>query len=222
MTNNSHFIGFSQNMVSQGKTIGYLRVSTGDQDLEKNKAAILRLVNDKQLGSGHVSFVKETASGKKPWRERRIAAVMGSLDAGDHLVVSEISRLGRSMLEVMEILSIATDRKIRVYAVKGDWELTDNIQSKILAMVFSMAAEIEHDLISQRTREALRVKKARGERLGRPPGPGKSKLDPFRPEIESLLSNGATKTFVAKRYGSSVSNLHRWLKRHRSMVFRPC
>ncbi len=90
------------------------------------------------------------------------------------------------MLEIMEILSVATDRKIRVYAVKGDWELTDNLQSKIIAMVFSMAVEIEHDLISQRTREALRVKKARGERLSCPPGPGKSKLNPFRPEIESL------------------------------------
>ena len=80
-------------------------------------------------------------------------------------------------------------------------------------MVFSIAAEIEHDLISQRTREALQVKKAKGERLGRPPGFGKSKLDPFRPEIEALLKNGATKTFIAKRYGTSAANLHLWLKK---------
>ena len=67
--------------------------------------------------------------------------------------------------------------------------------------------------MSQRTREALQVKKAKGERLGRPPGPGKSKLDPFRPEIEALLKNSATKTFVAKRYGTSAANLHLWLKK---------
>ena len=200
-------------MASISKTIGYLRVSTVDQDLDKNKAEILRLVHDKHLGSGHVVFVEEKASGKKPWRERRLAGIMDDLVEGDNLVVSEISRLGRSMLEVMEILAIATDRKIRVYAVKGGWELSDNMQSKIMAMVFSIAAEIEHDLISLRTREALQAKKARGERLGRPPGPGKSKLDPFRLEIEALLKNGATKTFVAKRYGTSAANLHLWLKK---------
>ena len=103
--------------------IGYLRVSTIDQDLDKNKAEILRLVNDKHLGSGHVVFVEEKASGKKPWRERRIAEIMDDLVEGDNLVVSEISRLGRSMLEIMEILTIATDKKIGVYVVKGDWEL---------------------------------------------------------------------------------------------------
>ena len=87
------------------------------------------------------------------------------------------------------------------------------MQSTIMAMVFSIAAEIEHDLISQRTREALQAKKAKGQRLGRPPGLGKSKLDPFRPEIEALQKNGATKTFIAKRYGTSASNLHLWLKK---------
>ena len=200
-------------MASISKTVGYLRVSTVDQDLDKNKAEILRLVHDKHLGTGHVEFVEEKASGKKPWRERRIAKIMEDLGEGDNLVVSEISRLGRSTLEIMEILSIAMDRKIYVYSVKGDWELADNIQSKIMAAMYAMAAEIEHDLISQRTREALQAKKARGERLGRPPGPGKSKLDPFRPEIEALLKNGATKTFIAKRYGTSATNLHLWLKK---------
>ena len=87
------------------------------------------------------------------------------------------------------------------------------MKSTIMAMVFSIAAEIEHDLISQRTREALQAKKAKGERLGRPPGPRKSKLDPFRLEIEALLKNGATKTFAAKRYGTSAANLHIWLKK---------
>ncbi len=79
-------------------------------------------------------------------------------------------------------------------------------------MVFSISAEIEHDLISQRTREALQAKKAKGERLGRPPGPGKRNLAPIRLEIEALLKNGATMIFVAKRYGASPVNLYLWLK----------
>ena len=85
---------------------------------------------------------------------------------------------------------------ISVYAVKGDWQLTNTIQSKILAMAFSMAAEIERDLISKRTREALIAKKEQGLPLGRPRGIGKSKLDAHRVEIEALLNNGATQKFI--------------------------
>jgi DNA invertase Pin-like site-specific DNA recombinase len=86
--------------------------------------------------------------------------VLDSLRARDTVVVSELSRLGRSMLECMEILSMAAQKRVNVYAVKGTWRLDQSIQSKILAMAFSMAAEIERDLISQRTKEALRIKRA--------------------------------------------------------------
>jgi DNA invertase Pin-like site-specific DNA recombinase len=88
----------------------------------------------------------------------------------------------------------AVERGITIYAVKGGWTLDRSLQSKILAMAFAMAAEIERELISQRTKEALRVKKAAGVRLGRPTGPGKSKLDTFRPEIEALLAHGSTRS----------------------------
>src|SRR5262245_25659790 len=118
------------------------------------------------------------------------------------------------MLECMEILSIATNKAINVYAVKSNWHLDQSLQSKIIAMAFSMAAEIERDLISQRTTEALRFRKARGIKLGRPRGPGKSKLDPYRPEIEGLLVNGSTQRFIARRYKTTEANLHNWLKKH--------
>jgi len=193
------------------KTIGYLRVSTIDQDLEKNKADILFLANNKDLGK--VNFVEEKVSGKVPWRKRKIAPVLEELNKGDNIVVSELSRLGRSMLECMEILSIATHKGINVYAIKGDWQLGDSIQSKIIAMAFSMAAEIERDLLSKRTKEALKAKKDQGIKLGRPQGPGRSKLDKFRPEIEALLSNGSTQKFIAKRYGTTRANLNLWLKK---------
>ena len=188
-----------------------LRVSTHDQDVDKNKADILILANRK--GLGHVDFVEETVSGRVPWRRRKIAQVLDDLQSGDTLVVSELSRLGRSMLECMEILAIAAERGIRVYAVKGEWQLDGTIQSKIMAMVFAMAAEIERELISQRTKEALRAKKAAGATLGRPRGPGKSKLDPFQPEIVALLANGSTQKFIANRYGTTEGNLHNWLKK---------
>lgn len=204
------FIGIFGKMMAQ--TIGYLRVSTADQDLEKNKADILTLANHHNLGQ--VKFFEEKVSGKISWHKRKIAQVIEDLKKGDSLVVSEMSRLGRSMLECMEILSIAMERGIHVYSVKGNWRLDQSIQSKIIAMAFSMAAEIERDLISQRTKEALRAKKASGMSLGRPKGPGKSKLDPFRPEIEALLDNGATLFFIAGRYGTTSANLRNWMGKH--------
>ena len=198
--------------MSKSRTVAYLRVSTADQDLEKNKADILHLANDKALGQ--VEWVEEHVSGSVSWRKRGIARLLDELQAGDTLVVSEFSRLGRSMLECMEILSIASQKGINLYAVKGNWQLDGTIQSKIMAMAFAMAAEIERDLISQRTKEALAARKRAGKKLGRPRGSGKSKLDKYRPEIEALMANGATQKFIAERYGTTEANLSRWLKKH--------
>lgn len=194
------------------RNIAYLRVSTIDQDLEKNKTQILHLANDKNLGK--VEFVEEKVSGRVNWRERKIGEIIHQLSAGDSVLLSEFSRLGRSMLECMEIIAIATQKGIKIYTVKGGWQLDDTIQSKVMAMVFSMVAEIERDLISKRTKEALQTKKANGIKLGRPKGAGKSKLDIYKVEIEALIKNGSTKKFIAKRYGTSESNLFNWLNKH--------
>lgn len=194
------------------KTIGYLRVSSIEQDIQKNKTDILYLANDKNLGN--VVWIEEKISGRIHWRKRKIADVLDELQQGDNLIISELSRLGRSMLECMEILSIALQKGIHLYTVKGNWQLDHSIQSKIIAMAFSMAAEIERELISQRTKEALRVKKKAGFKLGRPRGTGKSKLDTYHAEIDALLANGSTQKFIAKRYGTTEANLHRWLKKH--------
>ena len=115
----------------------------------------------------------------------------------------------------MEIISIATQKGIKIYTVKGNWQLDDTLQSKVMAMVFAMAAEIERDLISKRTREALQAKKANGMILGRPKGPGKSKLDAFKVEIEALLQNGSKQSFIANRYGATEATLCNWIKKNK-------
>lgn len=130
------------------RTVAYLRVSTRAQDLEKNKADILMLANRRAFGQ--VGFVEETVSGRVSWRQRQIAQVLDDLRPGDRLVVSELSRLGRSMLECMEILAIAAQKGIHLYAVKGEWQLDGTMQSTIMAMVFAMAAEIGNFCISPR------------------------------------------------------------------------
>ena len=194
------------------RNIAYLRVSTLDQDLEKNKSDILHLANEKNLGK--VEFVQEKISGKVSWKQRKIGPLLEELGKGDTILLSEFSRLGRSMLECMEIISLALQKGIRIYTVKGSWQLDNSIQSKVMAMVFSMAAEIERDLISKRTREALQSRKLSGIQLGRPKGPGKSKLDVHKIEIEALLNNGSTQKFIAKRYHVTEPTLCNWKKKN--------
>jgi len=194
-----------------GKTVAYIRVSTDRQDVDNQRLEVHELVNGR--GIGPVEFVDETVSGRQPWRERKLFGVIEGLSAGDNLVVAELSRLGRSMLEIMEILAGLATRKVHVFAAKGGWALDGSLQSKIVAMVLAMAAEIERDLISQRTRAALATKRAQGVRLGRPPGPGASKLDQHRDAIVELLDLGVMRHRIAARVGTTPDNLRRWLKR---------
>jgi DNA invertase Pin-like site-specific DNA recombinase len=155
------------------KTIGYLRVSTGKQENEKNKVDILKFANDHSMGN--VEFVEETVSGTKEWRNRKIAEVLGKLELGDNLIVSELSRLGRSMLGILEVMKVSKTREINVYAIKGGWTLNDTIQSKMVAGIFAMLAEVERDLISDRTKEALAARRKANPnlKLSLPKGPGK-------------------------------------------------
>lgn len=115
------------------KTTAYLRISTVDQDIEKNKSDILKLANEKRLG--YVEFIEEQISGKVSWRNRKIFAIINEAKKDDVIIVSELSRLGRSMLEIMEILSIATQKQLKIYSVKGDWHLDGSIQSKVMVML---------------------------------------------------------------------------------------
>lgn len=195
------------------RTVAYLRVSTAEQDCEKNKADILSFGNDRDFGK--IEFVEEKVSGTISWKNRAIFGIINELSEGDRLIVPELSRLGRSMLEIMEMLAVSKEKGLAVYAIKGPWELNGSIQSKVMALVFAMVAEIEHDLISSRTREGLRNARAKGKLLGRPPGPGKSKLDKYRPEIIALLENRSTKTFVAERYSCTIPTLLNWLSKNR-------
>jgi len=197
---------------TQARCIGYLRVSTAEQDVEKNKSDILKLANDKRLSN--VDWVEEKVTGTKNWRKRKLGEVFETLKAGDTIIVSELSRLGRSTLQILEIMKLAKERNIAVHAVKGGWSLNGTMESKIVLNMFAMFAEIERDLISERTKEGLKAVRAKGVKLGRPKGPGRSKLDVNKEEIVALLNNGATKAFVARRYETSQPNLYNWLQKN--------
>ncbi len=192
----------------------YLRVSTNDQNTEKFKTAILHFCNERDFGK--VDFVEEIVSGRKNWKTRKIAEILNELKKGDRIIVPELSRLGRSTLEVLDILQTAREKKIPVFSVKENFELSgNNVQAKIMTTMLSLFAELERDFISQRTKEGLAAVKAKGVKLGRPRGSGTSKLDKHKNEILHLLNNGSSKTFVAKKFKSSNSNFYDWLKKNK-------
>ena len=198
------------------KTYAYIRVSTDKQELDNQKFEILNFVNDKKLGN--VEFVEETISGKKSWKQREIKKLVDILKADDNLVVSELSRLGRSMLEIMELLSILLRKRVNVYVVKGGYELKDDIQSKVLTFAFSLAAEIERELISQRTKEALKKAKAEGKKLGRPKGSiGKSYLDPYKEQINQFLDKGISISAIAKILEVPYMSLYSFVKKQNKL-----
>ena len=195
------------------KTYAYLRVSTAEQNTEKNKADVLKFANDRNLGRVH--FIEENVSGLKKWKNRKLAGVVDQMKAGDVLIAPELSRLGRSIVDILDVLRVLSEKDCKVFSVKENFQLNGSgIQDKVMRTMFALFAEIERDIISQRTIEGLASAKEKGAILGRPKGPGRSKLDQHRPEIIALLKNGSTKTFVAQRYGVTTATLHHWLRVH--------
>jgi len=204
---------------TRNKTFAYLRVSDIGQDTEMSRNEILQFAGERDFGE--VQFFEDKASDVKSWKERKIKKIIDELGEGDRLIVPELSRLGRSMLEIMEIMAAAKEKGIAIYDVKNALELNGNIQSNVMAMVFNIAAGIERDLISKRTIEGLKAARAKGTLLGRPKGAGKSKLDKHQEEIIALLKNGSTQVHIAKKYGTTQPNLFNWLRKHNLADIKP-
>lgn len=194
------------------KTIGFIRVSTLDQDTEKNKLDMLQFANSHKLGN--VEFVEEKVSGTKDYRKRKLGTLLDSMNNGDVLIVPELSRIARSTIQILEVIQITQDKGITLYSLKENFCNQDNsIASTVTKTIFALVAQIERELISLRTREALHTRKASGMKLGRPKGKGKSKLDKHSSEINRLIALGVPKTIIAKQYGCSVGNLYNFLNR---------
>jgi DNA invertase Pin-like site-specific DNA recombinase len=191
----------------------YLRVSTDAQDVANQKQGVTQYCNERRWLP---SFVEDTSSGRTAWQKRPLGQLMQSMKAGDVLVVSEVSRLARSVMQVLEIAKEAVERDIKIHVVKTGMVFDDSMQSKILATILGLVAEIERDFISTRTREALAKKKADGKILGRPPGrAAKLKLDEHAPEIDSMLRSKTSKAEMSRQLGCAYQTLFDWLKLRR-------
>ena len=193
-------------------TYAYIRVSTDKQTVENQKFEINKFLQISELKID--SWIEETISGTVSPKKRNLGKLLEKAQKGDIIVCSELSRLGRNMFMIMSILNILMERGVIIYTVKERYKLGEDLTSKVLAFAFSISAEIERTLISQRTTEALRRKKADGVKLGRPKGKKNShyKLSGCEKKIRLMLSEGYPKTLISKQLNVSTSTLYLYMK----------
>jgi DNA invertase Pin-like site-specific DNA recombinase len=191
---------------------GYIRVSTEKQTVENQRFEIERYCSKNNMVIDH--WIEETISGTKIPEKRLLGSLLAEAKTGDLIVCSELSRLGRNMLMIMSILNNLLLNGIKIWTIKDNCRLEDDIQAKILAFAFGLSAEIERNLISQRTKEALARKKSEGFVPGRPSGskPAMQKLSEHDEEIQSLLAANISKTAIARRFGVCRKTLYSYLK----------
>jgi len=195
---------------------GYIRVSTETQTVENQRFEILKFCQREQITID--GWIEETVSGAQQYSKRRLGQLLKQTKEGDMIVCSELSRLGRTLYMIMEILSLCMKRGCRVWTIKDGYRLGDDIQSKVLAFAFGLSAEIERNLISQRTREALARLKAEGRHVGRPHGAQTCQTmhvlyrhDKF---IRRELGNGVPVIRICSQLNCNRNTLHRYIKRY--------
>lgn len=191
---------------------GYVRVSTDKQSLQNQEFEINNFCQMQQIKID--KWIAEMISGTKDSEKRKLGILLKKLKKDDILICSEISRLGRNLLQVMTILNFCMQKEIQVWTIKDNYRLGADIQSKVLAFAFSLSAEIERNLISQRTKEALSRIKASGRKLGRQFGSRNKKhiLDGKEKDILKLINKGLPKKQIAKLMRVSIFTLYQFLK----------
>ena len=192
---------------------GYCRVSTARQHEENQHFAIERFVSAHNLKID--CWVEEKISSSKKLKERKLGKLLSKLQKDDILITTEISRLGRSLLEVMGILQTCLEKECQVWTLKENFRLGSDIQSKVLAFAFGLSAELSKALLQERIKESLARLKANGKKLGRPLG-AKSKilkLEKNQKKLENLLSKGLPKAQIARLLGVDRSTMYYYLKK---------
>ena len=194
---------------------GYIRVSSDKQTVENQRFEINNFCSREAMSID--GWIEEIISGTKSYSKRELGKLLNRVQKDDLIICAELSRLGRNLFMIMEILNICMTKECRVWTIKDNYRLGEDIQSKVLAFAFGLSAEIERNLISQRTKEALARKKAEGMVLGRPKGSKnkKKKLDGKIEMIMRMLERGATKALIAKRLKVSRNTLYLFLTQHR-------
>ncbi|MBP5587650.1 MAG: master DNA invertase Mpi family serine-type recombinase [Treponema sp.] len=190
---------------------GYIRVSTDKQTVKNQRFEITDFCRRNNLKID--AWIEEIISGTIDPERRALGKLLKNVSKGDLIICSELSRLGRSLFMIMSILNLLMKNGVRVWTIKDNYRLGDDIQSKVLAFAFGLSAEIERNLISQRTKEALERKRAEGIKLGRPAGSksNKSKLDGAELAISVMILAGTSVNKMAKLYGIHRNTVKRFI-----------
>ncbi len=196
----------------KGRVMGYVRVSTDRQHTENQRLAVLEWANREKVSID--DWIEVQASSRKSSTTRKIDELLEVVSSGDMIVVAELSRLGRSVGQIAILVAELVERGIRLVCIKESISIDgdQDIQGKVMVTMFSLFAEIERDLISERTKEGLARARAAGKLLGRPKGPGKSKLDGHEAEIRTKLKMGVPRKRIAADHGTTAGNLRHWLR----------
>ncbi len=190
-------------------TFAYIRISTDKQVCLNQRYEIENYA--KSNGITIDKFVEEVISSRKPLKERALYKLLKKMKSNDVLITSEVSRLGRNILEIMSILKECLDKDCLIITLKENYRLGSDLQSKVLAFAFGLASEIERQLISQRTKECLKRLKEEGKHIGRPYGKGYRKLCKRHKKIMELLNKRVSKAEIARLMGCSWTTLHRYI-----------
>lgn len=193
--------------------IGYIRVSSNKQTCEHQKYEIEQFAQQNHIIVD--KWVMETISSRKALNKRKLGELLNALQPNDVLIAAEISRLGRSLLEVMHILEYCLNKNCQVWTLKENYRLGNDIQSKVMAFAFGLSAEIERNLISQRTKASLESVRATGKRLGRPFAAQSKKLKLSRntKKIKQWLENGFTRYRIAKMMSVTPATVSNFINR---------
>ena len=193
---------------------GYIRVSTDKQTVENQRFEIMGYAKKNNLNID--KWIDETISGTVSPKKRNLGKLLHKVRSGDTIICSELSRLGRSMFMIMSILNGLMENEVAVYTVKEGYKLGQDLQSKVLAFAFSISAEIERNLIAERTTEALRRRKAEGVVLGRPKGRKNTvyKLTGKEDLIQQMIDEGYAKTYIIKFLHVSSATLYNFMRMH--------
>ena len=193
---------------------GYLRVSTGKQTVENQKFEIIEYLKHNNIIE-NIKFIEEVKSGTVDYKERTLGKLLKKLKENDILICTELSRLGRSMLMVMEILNTILEKQVNLITIKENMKFDNNISSKVISFAFSLSAEIERNLLSQRTKEALALRREQGIKLGRPIG-AHNKIyicDKYKDKIIDMLHNDITPYKIAKKFKLKENTVRNYIKR---------
>ena len=202
------YLNEGENMV-----YGYIRVSTDKQTVENQRYEINAFAVKEKIEIS--AWFEETISGCKDYETRKLGKLLSKMKPGDIMICTELSRLGRSLFMIMSILNLCMKQNVRVWTIKDNYRLGSDISSKVLAFAFGLLAEIERNLISQRTKEALARKKAEGIKLGRPLGSKNKehKLTGKEKMIDQFFAKGKSMSYIAKKLNVHRMTLKRFLKK---------